>query len=94
MAKRKTQKVVDLAPKGEKLTKEELTALQSLAKDFEAHYRELGVLDFRKHTLNNAVQGLQRAMEEMQMKLKSAYGDVDIDITTGEIKEISNETNS
>tara|TARA_R110002073_G_scaffold113993_1_gene251050 strand:+ start:375 stop:659 length:285 start_codon:yes stop_codon:yes gene_type:complete len=94
MAKRKTQKVVDLAPKGEKLTKEELTALQALARDFEAHYRELGVLDFRKHTLNHAVQELQKAMEKMQFELKGTYGDVDIDITTGEIKEISNETNS
>ena len=33
-------------------------------------------------------------MEEMQLKLKDTYGDVDIDITNGEIKESSNETNS
>ena len=94
MAKRKTQKVVDLAPKVEKITKEELTALQALARDFESHYRELGILDVRKHALNHNVQKIQVAMEEMQLKLKDTYGDVDIDITNGEIKESSNETNS
>jgi hypothetical protein len=94
MAKRKTPKVVDLAPEGKKITKEELTTLQALARDFESHYREIGILDVRKHALSNVVQQLQKAMEEIQTKLKDTYGNVDIDISTGEIKETSDETNS
>ena len=61
MAKRKTSKVVDLAPEGKKITKEELTDLQALAKDFENHYRELGVIEVRKHAIAHSVQRLQEA---------------------------------
>jgi hypothetical protein len=93
MAKRKTSKVVDLAPEGKKITKEELTDLQALAKDFENHYRELGVMEVRKHAVAHAVQRLQEAMNEMQVNLKEVYGNVDIDVLTGEIKE-NDETDS
>tara|TARA_R110001606_G_C15368071_1_gene649233 strand:- start:58 stop:333 length:276 start_codon:yes stop_codon:yes gene_type:complete len=89
----KKEKVVNLAPKAKKITDEELKALQELAKSFENHYRELGVMSVRKHALNHAVQMLQGDMNEMQGKLKEQYGNVDIDIVTGDIKE-NDETDS
>ena len=89
----KKEKVVNLAPKAKKITDEELKDLQALAKDFENHYRELGVASVRTHALNHAVQVLQGDMNEMQGKLKEQYGNVDIDIVTGDIKE-NDETDS
>jgi len=89
----KKEKVVNLAPKAKKITDEELKDLQALAKDFENHYRELGVMSVRTHALNHAVQMLQGDMNEMQGKLKEQYGNVDIDIVTGDIKE-NDETDS
>jgi len=89
----KKEKVVNLAPKAKKIGDEELKDLQALAKDFENHYRELGVMSVRTHALNHAVQMLQGDMNEMQGKLKEQYGNVDIDIVTGDIKE-NDETDS
>ena len=50
-------------------------------------------MSVRKHALNHAVQMLQGDMNEMQGKLKEQYGNVDIDIVTGDIKE-NDETDS
>jgi len=87
MAKNKKAKIVDLSPKGKKITEQELTDLQKVAKSFEDHYRELGVMEIRKHALAHSVQALQASMNEMQVKLKETYGNIDIDISNGDIKE-------
>jgi NifB/MoaA-like Fe-S oxidoreductase len=84
--KTKKTKVVDLAPKADKITQEELTNLQGLAREFDNHYKEIGVTEARKHNLVHAVAGLQDQMKVMQEHLKTTYGDIDIDITNGEIK--------
>jgi len=87
MAKNKKAKIVDLAPKAEFITKEELTELQALVGSLDQHYREIGILETRKHGFNHTVRELQEKMQVMQVALKEVYGNIDIDITNGAIKE-------
>ena len=85
MAKKKKE-VVDLKPKVEKITEEELKSIQNIASKFDLYHQEIGVLEGRKHQLLHLISGMQDTMRAEQEKLKEAYGEVDIDIRTGEIK--------
>ena len=89
MAKRKTpksDKIVDLKPKAEKLTEEELKNLQNIAGRFDLFHQEIGILEGKKHQILHAVQNLQEAMLKEQNKLEEKYGQCDVDIRTGELK--------
>lgn len=93
MAKRKTpksEKIVDLKPKAEKLTQEELVEVQKLAAQFDLYHQEIGSLESKKHQLLHYLTNLQGLMQDLQNKLKEKYGDVDIDIRSGEFKQPEN----
>ena len=88
MAKRKTPKVkdiIDITPKPEKITEEQLTKAQSLVKDINLMHHEIGVIEAKKHSLIHNMAGQQKVLFDMQDEFKVEYGTDDIDIQTGTI---------
>ena len=88
MAKRKTkkEKVVDLAPKPEKVTNEQLMKLQGTISNLNRLQMEVGMLESRKHNMLHNIAGLNDELTLMQNEFEKDYGTFDIDIQTGTIK--------
>tara|TARA_R100000541_G_scaffold54867_1_gene63514 strand:+ start:430 stop:711 length:282 start_codon:yes stop_codon:yes gene_type:complete len=83
MAKRKTEKVVDLKPKS--ITSEELDGLQEVVNTLNRVQMEIGSLESRKHNLLHQAAQHQEKMQAMQKSFEDIYGKVDINITDGAI---------
>ena len=94
MAKRKTPKVKDLKPKAEKLTQEELNELQSYVRGLDIINLEVGRLETAKHIKMHESAAIQDKLKVLQAKLEKTYGDVDIDIRDGAIKEKDGQADS
>ena len=83
MAKRKTpksEKIIDLKPKSERLEKEELERLQDLVSKIESVQREVGILEQRKHNALHSLSNLQEDVNRMQVELENKYGKADVDV--------------
>ena len=94
MAKRKTpkrDKVVDLKPKAEKVTTEQLQELQTVVKAINQGQRELGMIETQKHNILHEVMQLQGMVQNLQQKFKEEYGKIDVDISTGTIRYLEDE---
>lgn len=88
MAKnKKKEKIVDLKEKATHLTTDELTPVQKLVGEINRCKMELGSIEMRKHDVLHLTSTLQETLGKQQQTLNEKYGDVDIDINTGEIKE-------
>ena len=87
MAKRKTPKAekVDLTPKAEKITDEQLTRVQTTVNNLNRAQIELGQLEVRKHELLHSVAGIKDGLTELQSEFKKEYGTVDVNIKDGSI---------
>ena len=62
MAKRKTakaEKIVDLKPKAEKITDEQLKKVQSIVNTLNRAQLELGMMETKKHALLHNIQAVQ-----------------------------------
>ena len=62
MAKRKTakaEKIVDLKPKAEKITAEELEKVQNIVNAMNRGQLDLGILETRKHQLLHSIMSVQ-----------------------------------
>lgn len=77
-----------------KITAEELNNLQSLVSDFNVMQLKCGDYEIQKHQLLNKLSITSQALEDLQAKLKEIYGNVIIDINTGNIKNKDNAVNS
>tara|TARA_R100000781_G_scaffold113133_1_gene81128 strand:+ start:651 stop:944 length:294 start_codon:yes stop_codon:yes gene_type:complete len=88
MAKRKTKKeeVIDLKPKAEKITEEQLKDVQSIINNINMSELEVGRLESRKHRFLHNIAGLNDKLTLIQSELEKEYGTSDINIQTGEIK--------
>ena len=88
MAKRKTpkaEKIVDLKPRAEKETDEQLAKIQNFVSAINNHQIELGRMETRKHQLLHNLIGIQDQLVLLQEELQKEYNTVDINIDTGEI---------
>ena len=88
MAKRKTakaEKIVDLKPKAEKITDEQLQNIQSVVNTINRIQLDLGQLESRKHRALHDVISLQDKLIVVQKELQEEYGTFDVDIQTGKI---------
>ena len=88
MAKRKTpkaEKVIDLAPKAEKITDEQLAKVQSTISSINNHQMELGRMEARKHQMLHFLAGINDELVLIQSELKEQYGTDDINIQDGTI---------
>jgi len=88
MAKVKTpkkEKMVDLKPKAEKITDEQLQKVQSIVNTLNRAQLELGMMETKKHTLLHNIQAVQDQLTLLQSEFEKEYGTVNINIQTGEI---------
>ena len=88
MAKRKTpkvDKVVDLKPKAEKITDEQLQKLQKSGGNINIAKTELGALELQKHSIVKIIEELGGALNELRTEFKNDYGTDNININDGSI---------
>ena len=88
MAKVKTpkkEKIVDLKPKAEKITEEQLRKVQGTVNAINRAQLDLGMLETRKHGMLHNIATIQDQLTVLQGEFEKEYGTYDIDIQTGTI---------
>ena len=88
MAKRKTpkaEKVIDLTPKPEKITDQELNKLQSTVKTIDHITVDIGNISIKKYALLKALETIQKEVENMRKNFYKVYGTDNINIQDGTI---------
>ena len=88
MAKVKTpkkEKIVDLKPKAEKITDEQLQKVQGIVNTINQAQLDLGMLETRKHNMLHNITAIQDQLTIMQNEFEKEYGTYDINIQTGVI---------
>ena len=93
MAKRKTKKeeVIDLKPKAEKITDEQLKDIQGIINNINMSELEIGRIETRKHRILHSIAILNDKLTLMQSEFEKEYGTSDINIQTGKIKYPEND---
>tara|TARA_R100001086_G_scaffold221640_1_gene138941 strand:- start:119 stop:397 length:279 start_codon:yes stop_codon:yes gene_type:complete len=81
----KKEKVVDLKPKAEKITNEQLEKLQKAVNSVNRATLEIGSIELRKHELMHGVAGLRDELTLLQGEFTKDYGTFDVDLQTGKI---------
>lgn len=84
MAKTK-EEVVDLKPKAEKVTEEQLNELQKVVNDNNALQFRVGSLEAQKHLLLHELASVQETIKGLQSKFKEQYGSWDVNLQDGTI---------
>ena len=88
MAKRKTkkvEKVIDLAPKAEKITDEQLKEVQDVINEINRLQMEIGLMETKKHSILHHIGMSQESIGKIRTKFEEEYGTADVDIQTGTI---------
>ena len=89
MAKRKTpkaEKVIDLAPKAEKITDEQLNRLQTTIKTIEHFTNDIGRLEVQKNVILKAMTPHQNNIDTLRKEFNEEYGTDNINIQNGTIE--------
>tara|TARA_R100001015_G_C4441489_1_gene34922 strand:- start:92 stop:394 length:303 start_codon:yes stop_codon:yes gene_type:complete len=93
MAKTKTkkqEKIVDLKPKAEKITEQELAKVQGVVNSINRSQIEIGMIETRKYTVLKSISVFQEQLSLMQQDFEKEYGTSNIDITNGKINYSEN----
>mgnify|MGYP003111294482 CR=1 FL=1 len=88
MAKRKTPKVkdvIDITPKPEKITEEQLKEVQGLVTAMHRMQMDIGVAESRKHQILHQLTIVQESITNLQNDFEKEYGTFDVDMQTGVI---------
>ena len=88
MAKTKTpkmEKTIDITPKPEKITEDQLTKMQSLVKNVNLMHHEIGVIESKKHSLIHNMIEYQKSLFNLQDEFKKDYGTDDVSVQDGTI---------
>ncbi len=94
MTKKKKEEIIDLTPKAEKITDEQLKNVQEVINNINRTQLELGSMETRKHHMLHTIASFNEQLTAMQTEFEKDYGSSDINIQTGEIKYPENgETN-
>jgi allophanate hydrolase subunit 1 len=75
-----------------KLTQEELKELQEAVNGMNNLQLQIGGLEAQKHELLHSMETAKSTLAEVQKKLEDIYGQVSVDISTGDIKEDESST--
>ena len=70
-----------------KLTQEELKELQEAVNGMNNLQLKIGGLEAQKHELLHSMEEAKVKLAEVQKQLEEVYGQVSVDIQTGDIKE-------
>jgi allophanate hydrolase subunit 1 len=81
----KKEKVVDLKPKAEKITEEQLKNVQDIVNSMNRTQIELGSMEVRKHDVLHAMAGMRDKLTVLQQEFEKEYGTYDININDGTI---------
>jgi len=81
----KKEKVVDLKPKAEKITDEQLKKVQDTVNSMNRSQLEIGSMELRKHDLLHGIAGLRDELTLLQKEFEKEYGTFDINIQDGTI---------
>ena len=82
--------MVDLKPKAEKITEEQLKNLQSVVNDNNAIQFRVGALEAQKHELIHQQANIQSKIVELQNTFSEEYGTFDVDLADGTINYPNN----
>ena len=87
MAKTKTkkEKVIDLKPKAEKITDEQLKKVQDTVNNLNRSQLEIGSMELKKHEMMHQIAGLRDELTVLQTEFEKEYGTFDINIQDGMI---------
>ena len=83
--KTKKEKIVDLKPKAEKITDDQLKKVQETINNINRIQLELGMLETRKHSMLHSITSIQDQLALMQSDFEKEYGTSDINIQDGTI---------
>ena len=81
----KKSKTVDLKPKADKISDEQLKKVQEVINNINKFQIEIGMLETKKHSMLHHVAGLQEQLTVMQGEFVKEYGTADINIQDGTI---------
>tara|TARA_R100001443_G_scaffold249_2_gene983 strand:+ start:969 stop:1256 length:288 start_codon:yes stop_codon:yes gene_type:complete len=81
----KKEEVVDLKPKAEKITDEQLKNVQEVINKMNRAQIEIGSLELKKHEFLHAVANLKDRLSKLQDEFNKEYGTIDINIKDGTI---------
>ena len=82
------EKTIDLTPKPDKITDEQLQELQSLLNEINKNQLSIGQLETQKAGIIEGIGQLQVKLREVQNSLEKEYGQVSINIQDGSISEL------
>lgn len=72
----------------EKLSEEQLNELNRLVNTIKFVSQKVTELSVEKSLAVDAYKQLQESLEEIKGKIREEFGDVDIDLQTGEVKKV------
>ena len=81
----KKEKVVDLKPKAEKISDEQLKNLQNVVNDINQVQYQIGRIEAQKHNMLHGMVENQNKLLEIQQEFQNDYGTFDINIADGTI---------
>ena len=82
------EKTIDLTPKADKITDEQLQELQSLLNEINKNQLSIGQLETQKAGIIEGIGQLQVKLREIQASLEEEYGKVSVNIQDGSISEL------
>ena len=85
------EKTIDLTPKVEQITEDQLKNLQNLINEINKIQLSIGQLEVQKAKLLGGINQLEGKLKEMQDELEKEYGKVTVNIQDGSIKPIEDE---
>jgi hypothetical protein len=88
------KKVKDVPVVSKAVSEEQLIKLQELVKNLQQYQLKIGDVEVQKHQLLHGFAEAQNGLEVFQKELKEEYGNVTIDINSGDIKEVEDEPNT
>jgi len=75
-----------------KITKEQLDTVVKQQQELNKLVNEIGVLETRKHAALHKIAGVNEDIEATKVELEKEYGNVSINLETGEYTIIEEET--
>ena len=85
MAKTKKKDIVDLKPKAEKITDEQLKKVQEVIDGINRSQLEIGRVESTKHNILHQIASLNDKLGLLQTEFQKEYGTIDINIQDGTI---------
>ena len=91
----KKEKVVDLKPKAEKITEEQLKKVQDTVNGINKSQLQIGNIELQKHEILHGIAGMRDELTLLQNEFEKDYGTFDVNIDDGTINYPKNgKTNS